>query len=294
MSIVAFSCDIYMELWDIVIKFINCNWNNHPQLYICTERYHPEINGIKFINYNNSDTQKWNHNILECIKQINTKLILFMDADQIIEYVNDNKINKIYNYMIDNIDDVGYVKLQDVHLTERKIENSIIVEDNYMDAMCQASIWNKSCLEKLLYMDGIKTNVWQWEDQCKYTSNNNYKLYQAITNNEDLFYYRLSGCMTHGFWKIECLYELLEKYPHMFDNVNFQLNDFVTYKEMSKYIIDKFVNMISLNYNLDINDVKHRCYYYYSDNAFMEHEKVRYGITIENKHLFVYEKIYNN
>lgn len=292
MCIVAFSCDIYEQVWKVYLNFLNYSWPNHPQVYICTEYQHPDIQGIKFVNYYNSDTQKWNHNILSCIEQINTGKILFMDCDQLIEYVNEDKIEFIYNTMINDYS-IPYIKLIDVHSAEKSAVNQLLTVDTHMDALCQACIWNRDALKECLYMYGKQTNPWEWEEEAKHILiNRNIKGLQALTDNNDLFKYTLSGCMTHGFWKMDVLMILIPQYCDMFKDVNFSVNDFILCYDVPLDTLEFIIKNMRDNLNLNCEDIKNRLYYYKSGNLLMDDEKVRYGVSDYNKHIFISDKVY--
>jgi hypothetical protein len=173
--IIVSSCDKYRYLWDIQLQLFNKYWNDCPhKIYYLSENselpvFESKLNleNIK-MGIQTSGPSDWSYMLRMFLNNLDSEYFIYMQEDYVLnDYVNQNKLNKLIDYVISN--EINYVRfitsppgngdiiLIDDDISIREIENNMQWRSSLMTA-----IWKKSSFIELLNSD-MNITPWQFE-----------------------------------------------------------------------------------------------------------------------------------
>lgn len=253
--IVAFSCDIYQEVWKLFYRSFDRYWENHPQIYICNEFIDCKSDKFKNLTYRDNNVNHWSINIYNCIKDLPYEYIIFMDCDHIPVGIDGEKIIDTIQYMRVN-QDVGRIRFLYLNDSDSQSYDINISDVHYFDldtnigSLCQSSIWKKDCLIQWLKQSDIGMNPWQWESE-----NNNIHLlnsFKYYSPTEDysgkLINYLYSGCVSDGYWKVEYFCCVVDLHDGLYDGIDFIKNGFIINDINDNDQLLEFIDKFSIIY----------------------------------------------
>ncbi|HBM45764.1 MAG: hypothetical protein UT05_C0002G0078 [Parcubacteria group bacterium GW2011_GWF2_38_76] len=154
-SVVVSSCDAFSDVWEAFFTLFFKYWPDCPfPIYLISETKKYPDNRVTTLNI--GEDKKWATNIKNALKRVNTKNIIYLQEDYLLESkVNTEKIINLIKILSDS--GAAYLKLCPSPAPYRKFgEYKDIGEikkgSNYSISL-QAAIWNKKIMEGLL-IDG--------------------------------------------------------------------------------------------------------------------------------------------
>lgn len=170
-SLLVLSCDKYRDLWDPFFKLLKNNWGDCPfDIYLVTEA---EVFNCDYLDVKTITNQKngqWSRRLLEALKRIDSKYILFMLDDFFIK----NKVDEAYifqclEWMEEDNKIACFSFVPSLWKDKNEMKYKKFVErpnGSYYRVNCQAGVWNKKVL-----MDLIKPyeDAWdfEWRASCR-------------------------------------------------------------------------------------------------------------------------------
>lgn len=186
-SILIMSCDKYVELLDIFFKyFVRFYDVSNTRVYLSLEKASYTNCKIDIVVLNDQNSIGWSQRLRNCLEQINTKAVLLLLDDFIIESkVNTNEIDRL-SKLIALDDSIAHFALTPVPM--RNACKTVFFDYYYMryrfgryKTTLQAGMWNKNELFSLL---SIKENPWEVEVFANIRSYISKRNYYAIINKE--------------------------------------------------------------------------------------------------------------
>lgn len=161
-AILVTSCDKFSDLWSNNFSLLEKFWPNHPKAYLLSDKQNE--NGNKYFDKFLFFEKEFSSRLLESLEFVAEEyLLLTLDDYLISDFVDDNKIYTLLNYMIQN--DVSYIRLFKRTKTkgwlnkEKKIHLLPLKKDAY-EVNLYPSIWKKSDLINIIKNE---ENIWKFE-----------------------------------------------------------------------------------------------------------------------------------
>lgn len=179
-SVLVVSCDKYIRLLDVFFKYFKrfCKLDGVP-LYLSVEKKTYEYEGLDITVLNDFNGSPWSKRVKEALKKINTKSVLLLLDDFIIEStVDTDEIEKLAE-LIEEDDSIAHFALTTVPMKNASDE---IYYGRYYKrykfgrykTTLQAGMWNR---EELISVLSDSDNAWQTEVYANirsYLSNRDY------------------------------------------------------------------------------------------------------------------------
>lgn len=203
-SLVIMSCDAYEDLWDVFFTLKDKYWSCCPyKTYLITETKDSKY--CETIKVQGT----WTERLRKALEIIDTEYVIFMMDDFFIrEYVDQERIDKIFNHFKNDIATFDFEKSFDTRTQNDEVLGFKLRfnKDSYLNN-CQPSIHNRS---KFIERLQENLNPWEWETK---TLDSPYKFY--INCDEwiiDIGHRRNPEGfgITRGKWAKECI-EFLNK-----------------------------------------------------------------------------------
>lgn len=164
-SVLIYSCDKYSDVWYPFFTLFFRYWDCPYKVYLCTESKICQMPRVNTINADGT----WTERMQKAVREIPTKYVIGMCEDMFFRRpVNGGIIGNCVLYM-EHDHTIGCFNF------EKEREPGIqLIESNYLDfaqkpaaghhfqKSCQATLWRRSYLEKLL---DCKLDAWHWEWQ---------------------------------------------------------------------------------------------------------------------------------
>lgn len=214
-TILVNSCDAYSDTWYPFFKLLKRYWPDREfPIFLNTEskKFEYDNLNINVINLpdklQNKKHVTWGKRMIETIKRIDSKYIIFMLDDFFLtDYVDNVRIKQILSWMEDN-ENIAVFSLYPV--SKSKYED--IISDKYPGFClrnkkgpyrynCQAAIWRK---DELIRCFRKTENPWEWELNGNKRSFKSKREYYALNDNTNLpFKYYFSDIgIVRGKWKL--------------------------------------------------------------------------------------------
>ncbi len=212
------SCDSYCDCWDGFFQLLKIQWPDFDMnIVLNTESKTYSFADLKiqtFQMYKNKNTS-WGKRMIETLKRIKTKYILFTLEDFYIESpVNTEELLKCYDYMENNPNiayfsffptkDVNNIKSEKYPGFEKRSQKG-----EYR-LNCQIALWNR---EKLISYIRTHESPWEWELYgSKRSSRYKEEFYSICKDTPKIFDYQNGSIIMRGRWYMERIIPLKEKY----------------------------------------------------------------------------------
>lgn len=157
-SVVVLTCDSYSDLWEPFFILKNRYWNDCPyETYLITET--KECEYCKTININE---KIWTKRVREGLKKIKSDYVIILLEDFFIrDKVDNERIEYCMNHFDKNTAMFNFEKSYDENDIDSGVEGfKKKSETAPYKCSCQAAIWDRKKLIKLLAVDG---SAWDWE-----------------------------------------------------------------------------------------------------------------------------------
>ncbi len=222
------SCDSYYDCWDGFFKLLKIQWPDFDMnIVLNTESRDYSFEDLKistFGMYKNKNVP-WGKRMIETLKKIETKYILFALEDFYLESpVNTEELAKCYKYMEEN-PNIAYFSFFPT-MDKNNIKSSAYngfekrPQKGEYRLNCQMALWNR---EKLLSFIRPHENPWEWELYgSRRSSKYKEEFYTICKDTPKIFHYQNGGMILRGRWCLEKAVPLKEKYLL---NINFSNRD---------------------------------------------------------------------
>lgn len=197
-SILVIGCDKNLKLLDCFFKYFKRYYDlNGASVYLSLEKKSYTYDSLDITVFNDCDGSPWSKRVKEALKKIDTKAVLVLLDDFIIESKVDTEEIEKLSKLIENDDSIAHFALTTVPM---KNDSDEIYYDRYYKrykfgrykTTLQAGIWNR---EELISVLSDKDNAWQTEVYANirsYLSDRNYyaisdKKLKPIDYNDGLF-----------------------------------------------------------------------------------------------------------
>lgn len=184
-SILIMSCDKYVSLLDVFFRFF-CRFydTSNTKVYLSLEKQNYKNNDANIIVFNDQDAIGWSHRLKKCLEKIETKAVLILLDDFIIESnVNTEEIERLSRLIISN-DNIAHFALTTVPM--KNDSNSTFFDSYYKryrfgryKTTLQAGLWNK---EELISVLSDEENPWEVEIFANIRSFISHRDYYAIVD----------------------------------------------------------------------------------------------------------------
>lgn len=196
-SIVVSSCDAFSDVWEAFFTLFFKYWPDCPfPIYLISETKKYADDRVKMINI--GEDKKWATNLKNALKNIDTKNIIYLQEDYLLESeVDTERILKLLNILREN--NAAYLKLFPSPVPKKKFGGyedigEIKKGDKYSISL-QAAIWDKKISESLL-VDG--ESGWDMEFKGSIRSVDAKEPFLSVYNNAlDYFY---ATAIKKGVW----------------------------------------------------------------------------------------------
>lgn len=183
-SILVMSCDRYIGLLDIFFKYFVRFYNtSNTRVYLSLEKENYTNDQANITVFHDRDTVGWSHRLKKCLERLDTKAVLILLDDFIIESkVNTDEIERLSKSIIAD-DSIAHFALTTVPM--KNDSDSVFFNGYYKrykfgryKTTLQAGLWNKNELISLL---SDKENPWEVEIFANIRSFISHRDYYAIT-----------------------------------------------------------------------------------------------------------------
>ena len=198
-KILVMSCDRYAKYTsELFHHCIEKYWSNHPQVYYCLETSdNPYYKTI----HSNYSVDKWSLRLVECLKQINSKVILVCPDDTFFrKQVNYKVIEKLSTYIDDKLIGINLEPAFD----GLQVNEILTLRDSskkWLTSM-MPSLWNKEKLIELINGRELSPRAVE-----KIGTNTPFNYGIITTNNIDIDFGKKKGiypyAITEGKWARE-------------------------------------------------------------------------------------------
>lgn len=159
-AFVIASCDKYSDLWKPLFGQIFKHWPNNPyQIYLIAN--HKEFNHPRVITLLAGDDQDWSSTVMQSIKQLNEKYVLFWVDDAFLSGdVDVARVNSLVSWFVDG--DRNFLRMRPNPKPKYWLSNDIGILD-YNQAYrvsLFSTLWKKEVLENILKRG---ESAWQFE-----------------------------------------------------------------------------------------------------------------------------------
>jgi hypothetical protein len=161
-SLLVSSCDLYSDLWLPHSRFLELNWEhlNIRTILLTDKETQFKIKNMEIISISSNNYSK---RLIECLKYINTKYVLFsLDDYFLINKVNEKDLSEFLNFMsLNNVKYLRLFKIPNSNKIYSKNNNTFIIDlKNDYDINFYPAIWEKEYLISLI--DNFE-NIWDLE-----------------------------------------------------------------------------------------------------------------------------------
>lgn len=198
-KILVMSCDRYAKYTsELFHHCIEKYWYNHPQVYYCLETSNnPYYKTI----HSNYSVDKWSLRLVECLKQINSKIVLVCPDDTFFrKQVNYKVIEKLSTYIDDKLIGINLEPAFD----GLQVNEILTLRDSskkWLTSM-MPSLWNKEKLIELINGRELSPRAVE-----KIGANTPFNYGIITTNNTDIDFGKKKGiypyAITEGKWARE-------------------------------------------------------------------------------------------
>ncbi len=184
-SILVVSCDKYVNLLDVFFKYFKINYKaDGIKTYLSMENIQYINNDVDITVITNSDAKSWSHRLKEALKKIDSKAVLLLLDDFIIESAVDTAEMEKLAKLINEDDKIAHFALTTVPMKNASQE---IFYDRYYKrhqfgrykTTLQAGMWNK---DELMTVLNDKENPWRVEVYANMRSFLSEREYYAIAD----------------------------------------------------------------------------------------------------------------
>lgn len=258
-TILVNSCDAYSDIWPLFFSAIKNYWPNHINIVLNSETLKYEYTkGIETHLLDKAQgNQTWGFRLRETLKDINTKYVLTLFDDFILEdNIDEQELDRIINKM-ENDESISVVyltklnisKLSDATLFENKTKNKYAEIPDKVDFRLNSApaIWR---VKDLLDFTGEIEDPWTWEVFGSYkTFKSKKKFFCVERNGLDIFNYNYEkgGAIYRGKWVEEVVVEKNEKYNL---NINFNKRGFSKKDDFEKRNLKWKINFLITGYRM--------------------------------------------
>lgn len=162
MAILIVSCDKYADLWDIFLPLKNKYWKQCEYVTYIGSNY-KKIDERECSCITIGEDKTWTENTLEMLKKINHEYVLMLLEDHfIIDYVDNEKIDKLLQYAIkENTDCLRvYPSPRPCNVIDKELGIGEVKLTAPYCISTMPAIWRKDSLMKLLE---IPQSAWEFE-----------------------------------------------------------------------------------------------------------------------------------
>lgn len=229
------SCDSYSDCWDGFFKLLKIQWPTfNMDIVLNTETKTYSFEDLRITTFSMYQSKKvaWGRRMIETLKKIKTKYVLFALEDFYLESpVDEDRLVKCYEYM-ENNPNIAYFSFFPT------IDSNNIQSDRYdgfelrpqkgeYRLNCQIALWNR---EKLISYIRPHESPWEWELYgSKRSSRYKEEFYTISEESPRIFDYQNGGAIMRGRWYLARVKPLCEKYNF---TVDFSARD--TYEDYVK------------------------------------------------------------
>lgn len=201
------TCDSYSDSWDGFFKLLRIQWANIKMPIVLnteTMSYSFEPLNIKVLNAVDGEGEKvWGKRILDVLKRIETRYVLFVLEDFYLESpVRVKVVEECYRYMEEN-PNIACFSFYPV-LDENNISSSRYTgfekrpQKGEYKLNCQIALWNKDILAKCIRKH---ENPWEWELWgSRRSSRYKYEFYTLKQDETPVFDYCRGKIIMRGRW----------------------------------------------------------------------------------------------
>lgn len=212
------TCDTYSDSWTGFFQLLDIQWPDF-QLDIVLNTETKEFTfsdfNIRTIHFQGKEKMAWGERLIETLKRIDTKYILFfLDDFYLTDKVRVYEIEKCYNYMEEN-SNIVYFSFFPVEDTDNKISEKYIGFEKRPQRgkyryNCQIALWNR---EKLISSLRRHESPWEMELYGSIRSRRcNDEFYTLSAKVSPIFCYQNGGVIMRGRWYLSRVVPLMEKY----------------------------------------------------------------------------------
>lgn len=212
------SCDSYSDCWDGFFELLKIQWPTFDMdVVLNTETKSYSFDDLRITTFSMYTSKKvaWGKRMIETLKRIKTKYVLFALEDFYLESpVHEEQLIKCYEYM-ESDPNISYFSFFPT------VDASNVKSDKYdgfekrsqrgeYRLNCQIALWNR---EKLISYIRPHESPWEWELYVSRRSSR-YKeeFYTISEGTKRTFDYQNGGAIMRGRWYITRIKPLCEKY----------------------------------------------------------------------------------
>ena len=213
-SLVISSCDSHSDAWSTFFYLLHRMWSDlqYP-IYIIAESKEYQDDNIRAVNPlvgENSEKKTWSWIFKRALKRIESEYVIVLLEDYFLESeVDTEELEKCVSFMQNNTD-VACITFRGKKEAEESKELSgyrLVEKGSLYRADCQASIWRKECLLKLLR---DHEDAWRFEHfGSKRTNRYAWRFYKAIGSR--VFDYDGGDPIFRGYWNMKSIRRIEEK-----------------------------------------------------------------------------------
>lgn len=220
-TILVNTCDLYSDVWPLFFAALDEYWPNREYaLVLNTERNNLEkMDGVTTHNFNAvRDKNTWGSRLLNTLDSIQTKYVISLYDDFILESnIDKNKIQEVINIM-DRDEDIAAIYLSYVNLKTSGLRSVdpygySLVEDGIDFRLNSApAVWRR---EDLRRYTGPHDNPWAWEVFGSYRTYGDGKaIYCPGSPEYGIYDYnsKKGGAIYRGKWVREVVIDKNDKY----------------------------------------------------------------------------------
>lgn len=217
------SCDSYSDCWDGFFKLLKIQWPTfNMDIVLNTETKTYSFEDLRITTFSMYQSKKvaWGRRMIETLKKIKTKYVLFALEDFYLESpVDEDRLVKCYEYM-ENNPNIAYFSFFPT------VDSNNIQSDRYdgfelrpqkgeYRLNCQIALWNR---EKLISYIRPHESPWEWELYgSRRSSRYKEEFYTVSENSAKIFDYCRGAIIMRGRWYIEKVKPLCEKHNLQID-----------------------------------------------------------------------------
>lgn len=177
LSVLVVGFDGYLDVWNHCFCLMNKYWPNRPKTYLATSVLKPTYD--KVITIPTGKDTEWSLRTSRALKKIDTKYVLLLLEDFFItDFVNNNLLSDVLKQIKDN--DVLFYQLSTMTPLPQTIKGKhfqnrsdiLIKNPNYYILNCQAAIWNKDYLFKIIGEENYNAWIFEVNNFCLKTNAN--------------------------------------------------------------------------------------------------------------------------
>lgn len=213
------TCDKFNDLWSLFFNCLDRFWKPNYDIYINSETLDYKNDNYNIINVHPNEKKSWSDRLFNCVTKIDSKYIICIEDECIIEEKVDEKyINQAIN-MLDinnNIACIHFMHIPGEKYDDEKNLPFVKRKYNYRNLITQqVCIWRKS-----KWLQYIKRNENPWEYECLGSARgvlNNDEFYSVRDDLDDIIKYGYGFIVYRGCFMKEELERLENKLSLNFD-----------------------------------------------------------------------------